>query len=306
MMRVSLIVTSEPDDYHHKQRDFFSSVSAQNYPYDAFEFILVDGLHRISTAKDFADFRQHHPEISASLLSCSSPARSVQNNLGAAHASGELLIFLGDDFDPSPGLISSYVEYHTLNPDVNAVGIGPGLFPDPIREDFFCRWLEDSGQVFGLPMRRAMANWPSHFFYVGNASIRKEKFQSLGGFNENFLNDAGDDFEFGRRLVQSGGYSQFVYGAIATHRHTVSIEERCKSLEIAGKSSQLHENLYPGQEQPWHVITHRNGEPVLPYSDAVLSVPPAGSSSSTQVAFYGRRLENAFRRGYFGSGEKTD
>lgn len=126
------------------------------------------------------------------------------------------------------------------------------------------------------------------------------------GCNFGMLYTGGINFEFGRRLVQSGGYLQFVYGAIATHRHTVSIEERCKSLEIAGKSSQLHENLHPGQEQPWHVMTHRKGESVLPYSDAVLSVPSAGSSSGAQVAFYGRQLENAFRRGYFGSGEKTD
>ena len=121
-----------------------------------------------------------------------------------------LLVFLADDFDPSPGLIAAYAEYHTLNPDLNAVGIGPGLFPDNFRKDRFTRWLEDSGKIFGVPMRRILAVWPKTFFYAGNASIRKAKFQSLGGFDERFLNDAWDDFEFGVRWVASGGYSQFV------------------------------------------------------------------------------------------------
>jgi len=36
-------------------------------------------------------------------------------------------------------------------------------------------------------------------------------------FNEYFLNDAWDDFEFGVRWVASGGYSQFVAGATAAN-----------------------------------------------------------------------------------------
>lgn len=189
-MRVSLIEASEPDVFNHKQQNFFASVAAQTYPHDAFEFILVDGQAKASTSRAFAEFRQQHPAISASLLSCPSPARATQNNMAAAQADGDLLVFLADDFDPFPGLIAAYAEYHTLNPDLNAVGIGPGLFPDDCRKNLFARWLEDSGKIFGVPMRRILAVWPKTFFYAGNASIRKAKFQSLGGFDERFLTDA--------------------------------------------------------------------------------------------------------------------
>ncbi|BBJ24092.1 glycosyltransferase family A protein [Candidatus Nitrotoga sp. AM1P] len=95
--------------------------------------------------------------------------------MAAAQADGDLLVFLADDFDPSPDLIAAYAEYHTLNPDLNAVGIGPGLFPDNFRTDIFTRWLEDSGKIFGVPMRRILAVWPKTFFYAGNASIKKAK-----------------------------------------------------------------------------------------------------------------------------------
>ena len=67
-MRVSLIVTSEPDVFNHKQQNFFASIAAQTYPHDAFEVIFVDGQARASTSRAFTEFRQQHPAISASLL----------------------------------------------------------------------------------------------------------------------------------------------------------------------------------------------------------------------------------------------
>lgn len=295
-MRVSLIVVSEPDVFNHKQRNFFASVAAQTYPHDAFEFILVDGQAKDSTSRAFAEFRQQHPAISASLLSCPSPARAAQNNMAAAQADGDLLVFLADDFDPSPGLIAAYAEYHTLNPDLNAVGIGPGLFPDNCRKDIFARWMEDSGNIFGVPMRRIMAVWPKTFFYAGNASIRKASFQSLGGFNEHFLNDAWDDLEFSIRWVASGGYSQFVAGATATHRHAVSFDERCRNMEIAGKAARVFEKLHPNMDHAWRTKIHRNNEPLHPS-------PEANAPMHTWIAFYAQQLDAAFRHGYLGAVE---
>jgi hypothetical protein len=290
-MRVSLIVASEPDVFNHKQQNFFASIAAQTYSHDAFEIIFVDGQARASTSRAFAEFRQQYPAISASLVSCSSPARATQNNMAAAQADGDLLVFLADDFDPSPGLIAAYAEYHTLNPDLNAVGIGPGLFPNDFRKDIFARWLEDSGKIFGVPMRRILAVWPKTFFYAGNASIRKAKFQSLGGFDERFLADAWDDYEFGVRWVTSGGYSQFVAGATAAHRHAVSFDERCRNMEHAGKAARVLEKLHPNLNHEWRTIIHRDNEPLH------LS-PEVNAPMYTWIAFYAQQLDAAFRRGY--------
>lgn len=295
-MRVSLIVVSEPDAFNHKQQNFFASIAAQTYPHDAFEFILVDGQANVFTSRAFAEFRQQYPAISASLLTCPSPARATQNNMAAAQAKGDLLVFLADDFDPSPSLIAAYVEYHTLNPDPNAVGIGPGLFPDSFRKDSFMRWLEDSGKIFGVPMRRILAVWPKTFFYAGNASIRKAKFHSLGGFDERFLTDAWDDFEFGVRWVASGGYSQFVAGATATHRHAVSFDERCRNMEQAGRAARVMEKLHPKLDHTWRTVIHGDNQPTHPS-------PEENASMDIRIPFYVQQLDAAFRRGYLGGVE---
>ena len=158
------------------------------------------------------------------------------------------------------------------------------------------RWLEDSGKIFGVPMRRILAVWPKTFFYAGNASIRKAKFQSLGGFNERFLNDAWDDYEFGLRWVASGGYSQFVAGATAAHRHLVSFDERCRNMEHAGKAARVLEILHPNLDHAWRTIVHRNNEPLRPS-------PEANASTYTWIAFYAQQLDAAFRHGYLGAVE---
>ncbi|MET0442138.1 MAG: glycosyltransferase [Casimicrobiaceae bacterium] len=289
-MRVSLIVATEPDAFHLKERNFFASFGEQKHPHDALELIVVDSHARPSTAAAFAAFRSQYPLLSASLLPCASTARAVANNLAAAHATGELLIFLADDFDPCPDLVAAHATYHRLNPDIDAVGIGPGFFPDDIRRDIFARWQEDSGQLFGVPMRRTAVVWPRTYFYAGNASIKKAKFDALGGFDERFRYDAWDDYEFGLRWMESGGYSQFIAGAVAAHRHAVSFEERCAVLERAGRSARVLEQLHPNRNHHWPAL-QRGARARRP-------IPDKDATTHVRIAFYSERLDEAFRRGY--------
>jgi GT2 family glycosyltransferase len=224
------------------------------------------------------------------LLPCATTGRAIANNLAATHATGELLIFLADDFEPSPGLVAAHAAYHRMNPDIDAAGIGPALFPDELRRDVFVRWQEDSGQIFGVPMRRAMAVWPRTFFYAANASIKKRKFDALRGFNEHFPYDAWEDYEFGLRWVASGGYSQFIAGATATHRHAVSFDERCAAMARAGASARVLESLHPNLNHAWRAMLRVN--------EARLTAPAEAAPTHLQMAFYAEQMEEAFRRGY--------
>jgi GT2 family glycosyltransferase len=290
-LAVSLIVVAEPDAYDHKQRDFLGSVAAQTHPHELLELIVVDSYAKAATAAAFDALHRQHPSLSARLLHCESPARAKGNNLAATHAGGDLLIFLADDFDPAPDLVAAHAAYHVLNPDRDAVGIGPGLFPDDLRQDPCARWLEDSGQIFGAPMRSTMACWPRNFFYAGNASMKKAKFDALGGFDERFPYDAWDDYEFGLRWAASGGYSQFIAGATATHRHAVSFEERCATMVRAGESARVLERLHPGMEHEWRKKLRADAQLQRP-------MPAEGAPAHAWIAFYSERLDAAFRRGY--------
>jgi GT2 family glycosyltransferase len=289
-MHVSLIIVTEADTFQHKQSDFFASIAGQTYPHPRFELIIVDGNQRRVTADAVKDFQLRHPAISTQYLTCASNARGSGNNLGAAHASGELLIFLADDFDPAPDFIAAHVDYHLFNPDIHATGIGPGYFPDSLRLDLFARWQEDSGLIFGTAMRQPMVSWPDHFFYAGNASIKRAKFRSIGGFDDAFRHDAWDDYEFGLRWAASGGYSQFIAGAITTHRHAVSLDERCHTMTRAGQAAHVLEALHPKIARPWKAK--------LKQSDTIIPPPEMGAPAHRWIPYYTQRLDLAFRDGY--------
>lgn len=295
-MRTSLIVVTAPDDFRHKNTYCFASVAAQTYPHEAFELILVDPHAHPHIAAGFAAFRAQNPALRAMLLPSASKARAVGNNLAAAHATGEILIFLADDFDPSPGLVAAHAAYHAMNPDPDAVAIGSGLFPDDVRRDFFARWAEDSGHIFGVPMRRTLAVWPRRFFYVGNASLKRARFAALGGFDEHFPYDAWDDYEFGLRWAAGGGYSQFIANAAAMHRHAVSFEERCASMMRAGESARVLERLHPDLDHGWRAML-RGGAQTL------RTMPANDAPEHAWIAYFNEQLNAAFRRGYLAAGE---
>ena len=292
-MKLSIIVASEADVFDHKQRDFLASFARQTHPHNEFELIYVDGNGRASTAEVCRTFAVRYPSIRISYLASPSPARAYGNNLGAARASGELLVFLADDFDPSPGFVAAHAEYHALNADPNAAGIGPAFFPEELRTGLFARWYEDSGALFGIPMRSALAIWPRKFFYAGNASIKKEKFDELGGFEEAFRHEAWDDFEFGLRFVESGGYTQFITAATTIHRHCVSLEERCLTMARAGQAARVLEALHPNIPHGW--------KSKLSVSQAPLAAPGPNAPPHTRIGYFSRRLDQAFARGYLTS-----
>jgi len=290
-MKASLIITTESDVFRHKQRDFFASIARQTYPHDDLELIIVDGNGRTDTDEAAATFFAKLPSISMTYLQSPSAARGFGNNLGAASATGELLVFLADDFDPAPGFLAAHVAYHELNTDPNAAGIGPGFFPEDLRTDFFARWYEDSGLIFGVAMRRTISAWPRQFLFAGNASIKKAKFDALGGFNEAFLHDAWDDYEFGLRWAASGGYSQFLPAAIAIHRHAVTLDERCLSMARAGEAAHILEALHPEIHHGWKAKLHLHERPLL-------SMPGHNAPLHTLIAYYTQCLDQAFARGY--------
>ena len=59
------------------------------------------------------------------------------------------------------------------------------------------------------------------------------------------------------RWMESGGYSQFLAGAVAVHRHAVSFEERCTVLERAGRSARVLERLHPHRDHHWPALQRR-------------------------------------------------
>jgi GT2 family glycosyltransferase len=124
------------------------------------------------------------------------------------------------------------------------------ILPEKLRTHF-SSWLEQSGELFGVPFGDDTTSVPEHFFYAGNSSVKRAFLDEAGAFDERFQYHAWDDFELGRRLGKLGLKAAFLPEARAEHFHAISLADRCRTMMQAGEAASVFEQIYPGK-YAWH------------------------------------------------------
>ncbi|MEO8486135.1 MAG: glycosyltransferase, partial [Betaproteobacteria bacterium] len=251
--RVSAIVALNP--HRHDLGCVLDGWAVQEAAGDHEVIVIHDGC-RPGVDAEIAGHRARNPRSPVRLVDSADRGRAASNNTGIRASDGSLLLLVADDFVPDRGLVAAHRRFHALL-DGPAVGIGPAYFPAAHRADPFCRWLEDTGALFGVAFGTAGVQWRDHLFYVGNASLLRTTFDRVGAFDERFLHDLFDDFEFGQRLRATGIATHFVPRAIAWHDHEVTLDERRIALRRLGEASARYEATGPGP-WPWSDVTARS------------------------------------------------
>jgi Glycosyl transferase family 2 len=303
MKRASILVNCEIDTFSSKRFDRFDAYLRQSAPLADFEVIYTDRTQRTSTAIAIAHLQRTHPQLSIRYMPYPAGGRAAGNNIAAQHAQSDLLIFLADDFEPAPDFVAQHIRFHEMNRDPLAVAVGAGYFDEANRSNPFTRWIEDSGTIFGVRMRERFSIWDQRFFYAGNASIKRELFEAIGGFNVAFPADAWDDYELGHRLAARGAYSRRI-AADALHNHHVGFLERMHVMEASAKGAVVFESLHPNAAHPWKstVASVAQGDAfaTLPARRDMLAatVERLPRLSSEQLGTIQRCLDEAFSQGY--------
>ncbi|MDB4743118.1 glycosyltransferase [Planctomicrobium sp.] len=235
---ISIII---PISDHSVLAEIVHSLAQQNFSKGTFETIAVD-----SVGGDFLEnsIQGLHPDdAERSRLQCHSipiAGRGTALNEGVRRATGDLYLFLGDDFIPEPNWISEHVELHLRDPRPEVVGMGPAIFPDHLMQDRFTRWLDESGNAFGVQFRNeGTAELSPLWFYGANTSIKPSLLWRAGLFDDDFPYDALDDLDLGRRLFRLGMRVEYLPEALAIHEHEVSLSERQSQFEKVGESAAL-------------------------------------------------------------------
>lgn len=176
--------------------------------------------------------------------------RAKANNFGVAQTRGEIILFLAGDFLASTSVLQAHLRLHDEHRAEQVVGIGAGLFPPQLRHDPFRRWLEDSGELFGVRFTGGPAAIHNRFFYVANASLKRTFLNKVGLFDEQYPCPAWDDWQMGLRLLAQGMQSVFLVEAAAIHDHAVTLPERRQSMRQAGGAAVIFERHHEGA-YPW-------------------------------------------------------
>jgi GT2 family glycosyltransferase len=123
---------------------------------------------------------------------------AANRNHGATLATGDFIVFLDDDVEPDPDLLSGYRA--AIVPDVNV-------------------YEGRTTCLAGIhsPLEHAPANETGGWLWSCNMMVRRTFWQSFGGFDEEFPYPNMEDVAFRERLREAGERFVFVPGAAVDH-----------------------------------------------------------------------------------------
>lgn len=221
-------------EYRACEELWMQAVANQSLPSDQFEVIVIDAVGHPNYADLLSELKLSGGNIIYKQIPRHGRARALNHALSLA--SSPIVIFVADDFVIDQSFVETHIQFHETHPEATTVAIGAAFITEELRTEF-TDWLEETGRFFGIPFRKNMRHIPEDYFYVGNASVKRELLKRTGAFDEIFLYHAGDDFDFGQRLSRAGMKAEFLAEAHASHFHSVTLQDRAWAYRQLGENA---------------------------------------------------------------------
>jgi glycosyltransferase involved in cell wall biosynthesis len=205
-----------------------ASLSALEFPTDAFEVIVVDNGSTDDTAAAAAAFARSHPALSLRTVAEPEPGLLAGRHRGAREARAPLMAFVDDDVEVSPRWLAAVVDAFA-DPAVHLVG-GPSRPRFEVEPPAWLEWLwtgEHGGRSLGdlslLDLGAETRRIDPTLVWGLNFSIRAATLVALGGFHPDCMPKAlqryQGDGETGLALAARAGGRAAVYAPLALLHH---------------------------------------------------------------------------------------
>lgn len=172
------------------------------------------------------------------------PARA--RNAGVRAASGELLLFLGDDTVPARDWVARHCDAHRRRGDAPALAVvGYTRWHRDLRVTPFLAYLNEEGRQFGYGLIEDPEQLSPQMLYASNLSLPRSLLLDEP-FDERFRSAHFEDAELGHRLVARRGLRiAFAPEAIVEHDHPTDLAAFARREEAAGVAAILFHELHP-------------------------------------------------------------
>ncbi len=164
-------------------------------------------------------------------------------NAGVASTRRGMVLFLGDDMVPCPDLIERHLEVHAKHARECVAVLGGVRWHPEVANGAIERWLDWSGSQFDLP-EAACDDAGFGRFVSCNVSLDRGLFESVGGFDEDFVY-CYEDLDLGWRLAQAGMRLVYDPAAMASHLHRYGWESLERRYFQVGLGESLMEAKHP-------------------------------------------------------------
>lgn len=219
--RVSVIVCS----YNGGQtlEACLRSLKKVNYP--DYEVVLVDD----GSTDNTKEIVSHHPWVKA--IHQPNMGLSVARNVGAAHATGEIIAYTDSDCMADPDWLY-YLVGTLLSGNYAGVG-GPNISPPAQNWQQACVAAAPGG-----PSHVLLTDVVAEHIPGCNMAFHRWAFEKIGGFDPEYRK-AGDDVDFCWRLQQEGEVIAFSPSAIVWHYRRFTLKAFRKQQEGYGEAESL-------------------------------------------------------------------
>jgi glycosyltransferase involved in cell wall biosynthesis len=214
------------------------------------EIIVVDDGSTDDTSEQLLDLKE---KFGIHCFSKSNGGPGSARNLGAQHATSEILMFLGDDTVPSnPLFFESHIRAHELIKNKNKAVLGKIIWPKQNSRNLNLTEFMIQGegqQQFGFKYMTPWKEYDWRFFYTSNISFNKSLVDdwSVNGFSNAFYKAAFEDGEFAYRLTKNNKDFGIIYTPTAQveHHHPYTVPQFIQRQFNCGQMADVMINLHP-------------------------------------------------------------
>lgn len=200
-----------------------------------YEILVCDSQSNDGTAEFLAPLTAQFPQLRH--LPGPYNGRAQARNAGINAARSPIILFTDADIIATPDLLRRHVQRHAvvaLRRERSIAVVGMELQVSSLAE--YKRLRDTPSERRPLhPGWRRQVDWL--FFLTGNASVRRDDLERLGGFDESFTGYGHEDLELGFRLKRAGVQLCYEPKAINFHWHPVPYGEQQGRMELAGRST---------------------------------------------------------------------
>lgn len=179
--------------------------------------------------------------------------QGVARNRGVELATGDTILFIGDDIFLHPEACEMHIDDHeeiaTHDTPRPQLFLGHITWDPEIEITPVMKWLEESGwqfaykEILQLSFKGAMPKDRQPFFtYTSHISLPRTLALKFP-FRENITLYGWEDVEWGKRLADAGIDLDYNSDAKAFHHHHMTLEDSLKRMETIGKSAVLIERI---------------------------------------------------------------
>ncbi|HYH07595.1 MAG TPA: glycosyltransferase family 2 protein [Thermoanaerobaculia bacterium] len=166
-------------------------------------------------------------------------------NHGVSLASGQFVIFIGDDTVPEPRFVAEHARVHRESDDDPLTAcLGYTGWPRGERVTAFMDYINDYGLQFGYKLIKDGDVVPFNFFYTSNISIAREVLAAYP-FDTTFPSAAWEDIELAYRLDAKGLKIRYNAKAVTRHYHPMNIDSFAKRQYTVGRSGAIFYEKHP-------------------------------------------------------------